>query len=684
MQIKPNDILVRRQENEVPAVWLSEQFLLMNLEGLSKAYLDRKARPVYKSTVQPCHKNKSFLPDTRKSWRWGKAFGQFYYAYDNIPEKQPTNYLGQLPSRLKLIEMSKQLQATEVTPLETFFNQYIEQHYHTLLPYYADCTKTQQVNLAKAATLCMAAVLYKEQFGIDTSKSGFFKDISSFISANDFKYLPKNYRNLKSLINGGRFTTSQQAAGEIKLPRAGNSNAAAHCNDDEIQSWLLELRKEGRNYTDSHIIRKVEWMCKVTEKRIPSYRWMQDFLSQHNTRWLTGPERFGEKGRHGQQYRGYIPFQNALHAGDCWQVDGTRVNFIDFQLNGKNVFLYIVAVRDVHSGDILGYSFDISENRWVVHNALKMAVEQTGYLPYQLSMDRFPGHNTEEMTALFDDLKNRGVKVTFMHKATGKASLERWFSTNQQVFMQASNYYYGEGIQSRNKFAHRSKEQLKKMRQEAKKDGWNFDTAVNEACKTIEAYRSTKLSHYSRKFSYVEQSPAELHIASEKPNIIALETHQIVYLFGLRTQRKFTGEGLLNIDIQSYPFSFRCQDPEVVSKYDRVTICYDLEDLTQVHLYEITDRPLKKYLGTAQEVSVQIYGPNPQWGKFNEQQAIIRSLNDERQRQLSMKMAVGSEVTVLLQGEISKGEYETAETAILVNQFNENSGPDSYDIRDQY
>jgi hypothetical protein len=682
MIISPHDIIIRKPANELPQVWLSEQFLLNNLQGLSKTYLDVKARPVYKNSVTACYRKNTWLPDTGKSWRWAKVNGKFYYAYDNLPDKMPNNYLGQLPSRLKLIELSKEAeQQQEQTPVETFVTEFINNNYKSFYPSYGQCTKTQRENLSKAAAALTAAANFTKISGNATHVA---QAVSSLLRREGYSYLPKHPRNFAKVLQEAIKGTPAETI--VKLPRTGNQNASLHCDDEEVKAWITTMCDSGRNYSIAHINRKVEYMCKLCEKPVPSSRWVSDFASSYNIEYITAANKYGAKGRHGNAFRSSITLKNALYAGDCWQVDGTRVNFIDFKLNGNNVFLYIVAVRDVHSGDILGYSFDISENRWVVHNALKMAVETAGYLPYELQMDRFPGHNTEEMKSLFEDLENRGVKLTVAHVATGKAKLERWFSTLQQVFMMGSDFYYGEGVMSRNKFAHRSKEQLLQMKKAANADGWNFDAAVDEACKVVEAYRSTKLSTYSRRYHDVDNTPAGLHEASEKPNVKYVEPQQIVYLFGLRTQRKFMGEGLISIDINKYPFSFRCADPNVVSRHETVTVCYTLDDLSQVHIYAITDTVLKPYLGVAKESSVQMYGPDAEWGKLNEQKAIIKNLQEEKQKVLAMKLAVGSEFNLLLSGAIPKHEYEQNETMVLVNSFKETDTDnlDDFDIRNQY
>lgn len=678
MNKNPN-ILLRKKDAD-HSLWISENYLLELLPSLNANYLWKKARPAFKKSVKARSESDVFLPCTGRSWRFGKENNTFYYDYNFIPDKAPSFYRSQLPTREAIIEKAEREQP-EIEAIETFIKPYLNEHYKAYLHCYGECTPDQQINLAKAASLLQAAKDFILQNDVDTSKRGFYENYASVLRAIGTKYMPHSHISLKRLITRSNQTTDNV----IKLPRSGNGNAASHKSDTELESWLIQMRSIGKNYTNSYIIRKLQLMCALHGKPEPSARCLGAMMESDNVRWLTAPERFGAKGKYANKFNGYTPLKNAVHAGDCWQVDGSRVNLVDFKLNGKKVFLYIVAVRDAHSGDILGYAFDISENRWVVQAALKMAVEETGYLPYELVFDKFPGHNTPEIKSLIADLETRKVKVTFANKATSKPGLERWFSTLQQVFMQESEYYYGEGVQSRNKAAHRSKETLKKIKAAAKKDGWNYDTAVNETCKILEAYRSTQLCVYSRKFKSITLSPSDIHTQSEKPNVINIEPNQITWLFGLRTQKKFEGEGLINIQIQNQFFSYRCADVNVVSRYAKVSVCYDLEDLSQVHMYEISEKALKKYLGVAKEISIQLYGPDAEFGKLQVQQTIIKNMQAERQRQLSMKLAAGDDVALLMQGVEDKHVYEDAETNFLTNVSDDDEEVEGdYDISNQY
>ena len=669
MQLLPHYIIVRR-DRDGKTIWLHQDYL-MSLLGIDEEYL-RTRRSAYRSTVSRSHLTRDTLPNTGKSWRWATINDAFYYAYANIPDRAPVHYRSQLPSHAELIALAGQTERAAVAgELEPHFKQALADDYKAYLHCYGDCTKTQQANLAKAAAVLECAITWVRARNINLKKYEFINDFTSLLARYDVSYIPHNVRGFKRLLEQ-TVANGKPIAEAIKLPRAGNQFAAKY-SDEEVRSWVLQLRgMSGVNFTNAHIIRKIKDACTLTCKPCPSDRWIGGIMQEHNTEYLTAQERWGSKGRYSAIYRGYVPLQNALFAGDCWQVDGTRVNLIDHKgEGGARQFLYIIAVRDVHSGDLLGWHFDLKEDRWAVFNALKMAIKETGYLPYEIAFDRFPGHNTPEMTDWLDAVRQLGTKVTFVHEAQGKASLERWFGTLQSVFMQDSAYYYGEGIKSRRKYAHRSEEAIKHMRKMARAEGFSFDDAVAEATGIIEAYRHTALAKYSRKHKTVELSPAQLYANSERPNVRALEEQELWWLCGLRIELPFHGAGLIKKEIQSVPFYYRTTDYSVISQHRRVIVCYDLDDLSQVMLYATGDGPLRQFLGRAhEEVPAQPYGPDAEWGAIGKRKALIKEFEGYREQELEYRQAVGSDIVAALSPAIvRKVDAERAETAVLIERW---------------
>ena len=197
------------------------------------------------------------------------------------------------------------------------------------LPAYSAHTPEQQYHLARAASLMQAAITYITTFAVNTSKYPFFNTLSQFIAKHQLRYLPENPRRLREkILTIIASLPNCQIVELIKLPRQGNEFAKRY-DDSEIRAWILQLRIQGANYTNTFIINKIQQMCTLTTKPCPSPRWIGSIMEEHNTRYLTAAGRFGASGSFAKIYQGYQPFANALHAGDCWQIDGTRFNIVE-------------------------------------------------------------------------------------------------------------------------------------------------------------------------------------------------------------------------------------------------------------------------------------------------------------------------------------------------------------------
>ncbi len=665
-------ILIRNK-----ALWLHHSYIVAECK-VSEEYM-KVSRSRYKASVSPSFHTRDMMPDTGKAWRWATINDQLYYAYDNIPDKAPAKYRSTLPSKAELTaNVGAGLAPAPYgnNDFETHFKAFLNNNYTSYLHCYGNCSKTQQTNLARAASLLQGAVEYINTNGINMKKSQFFEELARFVAKHEVKYFPENPRVIKRKLApfftqtasvsdsehvGSPFALQGERQGiegntvsiatTIQLPRANNQNAKGDFNDEEVRTWVLQLREMGQNYTNSFIIRKIQDVCTLTTKPTPSDRWIGKIMEERNTQYLTAVQRFGEKGRLAKVISSYQPFQNALFAGDCWQIDGTRVNLVPhkhtFTSKDKDgntttktapAFVDIITVRDVHSGDILGWHYTLNEDRWSVISAIQMACKETGYLPYEMIFDKFPGHNTPEGEEFIAMLRNMGTIVTLSSDPKVKAGLERWYSTLQTVFMQDSQYYYGQGIKSRRTYAHRSESYIKRMKQIAWKEGFDWEAACAAATAIVEAYKNTQYCKYSRKHSRVQQTPVELHQISDKPNVRTLDAEDINYLFGYRKNIAIDGKGLIVTEIQKQTYYFRCPDTEVFGKHGKVLMIYDLEDLSHVSLYSITDGPIKQYLGKAAEViPAQRYGPDADWGIIATRKAELKQLDDFREQEFEYK-----------------------------------------------
>jgi len=321
-----------------------------------------------------------------------------------------------------------------------------------------------------------------------------------------------------------------------------------------------------------------------------------------------------------------------------------------------------------------------------------MAVRNAGYLPYEFRYDKFPGHDTAEWLFVETSLRRMGVEMTQTTKAEGKAHIERWWGTLQTVFMSESDLYYGEGIKSSRKYAHRSKEYVVKMRSWASKNGFDFDTACRETNKILEAWSSTPYSDWSTKFKKIDKSPLELHNECSRPYTIDIAHPRFCYLFGIRRDISIRNYMILT-QIDNATYYYGIDDCEVVEKYTGVkTInCFDPESFDKVHMFMG-----ENYLGTFDRVTqAQQYGPNKDMRAVGRMKAISEKMKSHRTNKIAQlecssdtyyeeePVLVTSETGILLGHKVAKRDYEAAESKFLQDDWGDDEDL-KINIRNKY
>jgi hypothetical protein len=253
----------------------------------------------------------------------------------------------------------------------------------------------------------------------------------------------------------------------------------------------------------------------------------------------------------------------------------------------------------------------------------------------------------------------------------------------QHLALQESPFYYGEGITSNRLTAHRSLEYMAEARKTAKESGWDFDKAINESTSRINKWLATPYSLWSRKYKHIELSPVQLHEQSEKPNVIQCNEAQHAFLFGLKKTLQVRNNGLIRTTINHVDFIYQIEDFEVIKHYGQVICCYDVEDLTKVHLYAPGKTPMKAYLGVAKEfVPVQLYGTNPEYARLTKVRAMYNEFERLKQQEMEVKKVAnggfeyGAEYTVAQPMTVSKSIQEHAETEITNQHFGFDEGED--------
>lgn len=652
-------------------IWLSQEYILEHC-GISYDYL-RVAKTRAKK-------------DTGKSWQHAELMNRCYFNYSALPRSASS----QLSPLTNLLSHATELH-DDITSIVTA----------ATINRYKLFISNMTIEVAKSAAVIHEASIYCKQNGISFSKSAFFERLAREIDVQGLKYLPKSWRNLRDKVRD--YADGTSIAKLVSPKNEGNQNRAMFANNELIKAWIVELADSQKNYSYAFIWRKIRTICdQYSISTVPSQRWVSDFISKPETQFII-QERFGANSRFNHKYRSYTPTQSALFAGDCWDIDGTRVNIIDHRgtyidRSGKKVtgqkFLYIIAVRDVMSGHVLGWEYCYEESAQSVINALEMAVSNTGYLPYEIRYDRFPGHNTQEWAWVETGLQRAEVKMTQTVKAEGKAAIERWWGTLQSVFMMESDYYYGEGVKSTRRSAHRSKEYVSAMRQQAMRAGFSFDDAVRETDKILNSYINTPYSAYSSKYKKIEQSPVQLHDESDKPNTVEVEEAHFCYLFGLRKKVSIRNNMIMT-QIENATYYYGIDDVEMIEKYTSVQLlnCFDYEALDRVHLFDGDD-----YLGTFYEITpAQQFGPNKDMRAAGKMKAINEKVKNHRAAKMNEtaqtlqkisldepdEQTVSPELGVLQSGRMRKPDYEAAETAYLHEQWNDEDDIE-INVRKQY
>jgi len=587
--------IARRERNGSTTVWVREDLLLSVCEGLSETELRKHCRYEYTQTVPKERRSQDMMPDTGAQWRYWKLGKTWYYAHNRVGKKYRPEVedegawwveRGEAMEATKLREgLTELMQAAMTTEWERYLKHYVG---------YAQAT-----GLAKAAAMVAAVSewIEGEMSGAKVLPLATWMTASEQVNVYHLAYVPTNYRRLQEKVT--RVLAGELPHEVVKLPREGNKNRKPYEADDEIMAWVVAMRQRPENWPNVYIARKLRVLCAQTLKPVPSVRWFEERMTADYVKYLTDRQRGGIVAKRAKGHG--MPMQTAVWAGDRWEMDGTRRNYLPWRMKDsegkkREQYLYIVALRDVHSGDVPGWCYGVTEDRWMYAETLRMAVRECGYLPAELVIDRFPGHNSPEWQALELKLKYYGVKVTYAETGDKKARVERWFGTLQTVFDNESGYYYGEGIKSRRHYAHRAEKYLKEAKAKAWKDGWNMERAIEESDKALEAYRQTSLSVYSRKHSGVDKSPAALHQESDKPAAIECDWQRQMELFGYEKPVTLDGYGTIRTEIQKVEYFYVTEEYAVISQYREVTLVYDIDDLNTALLYTRHDDPMQREL----------------------------------------------------------------------------------------
>lgn len=563
--------------------------------------------------------------------------------------------------------------------------------YQGFLRYYTNVTVGDERRTAKArkylarAASCMSAIhIYYSQQNLSISNRKPIIEVSQYLLDEKEALWPKPFGYMKCSVRHIQEALKSLADGAsidevINQPRLGNENTLGESHS-YIKGAVARILTSGKNTTVADIVRKVQYLCVREELAKPSESTIYKYVGELKA--ITNLQRFGESSKASTSSRFSIPTARAMYAGDCWEMDGTRVQLQPYRKAPSPVeraggevlsYLYIVAVRDVYSGAFLGWSFGLSESGLMYREALKMAVSLSGYLPYELRHDKFPGHNSDEMERLFESLSNRGVKLTKTSVAAGKVHIERGFGTLQSVFEMDRREWVGQGIRSSRNYARPTAEYLAKTHKQLKAEGFTWEESWRAENEVVMTYNATPLSVYSKKYRNIEHSPLQIHDNdTERPNIIRIENYDIADLFWA-TRKIQIRNFAINIEVNRQAYTYMLNDEtkyyDIVRNHTSVLVKFDASDMSEVMLF---DALYNTYLNSVKAFdNIQLYGPDAEYDRLAAEKAKNKALKARLNSELQeVQSGCDDDVLGITIGHLlPKANQELAENSAYANYW---------------
>lgn len=447
MQLQQGDIVIRNTQREGETLWLSQR-LVCDVCGVSDSYT-WKVRSNYKNSVQNCYKDINVLPNTGKGWRWAKMNGNFYYSYDNIPDRKPTYYRSKFGTKESLkaqlneiLTLNKaQYNAIIKTNILEAVKQRIDNKdiryymYHSAVLFssyrakelaearawcdfvydYANGENYKKLGVHTKQnfyTLCTEVLAERKLEGLKVNNAHYLRNkidkypIGSILEARDFlvseKYENDNARKV------GRFPIVDEETGEVfRIDIHQALMYSAYMNPFGSSKEALRQLYVGF-YTDA--IQEFGY-------EPVAYRTFCHHLTRFNRRIKAARQRHGVDYWR-KSFLTYVPSKKLQYAHSLFAADGSgTINYKYADSKGKmrTMKLYVMLISDVMSRRIVGWSVapkgQHSEDYEMLEKALKMAIENCEYQTmFEFISDNHSAFTSKEskelLTMVFNKVRN--------------------------------------------------------------------------------------------------------------------------------------------------------------------------------------------------------------------------------------------------------------------------------------
>lgn len=313
---------------------------------------------------------------------------------------------------------------------------------------------------------------------------------------------------------------------------------------------LISLYRHNQKYSMPIIFNKANNF--FIEHEIPtlSLSTIKLFLAQNEIQNRCNPFRYGRKWM-ADNLEHYVNKINIDYPGEQWQIDGSKFQF-EYLTNENTISsLHYFLVRDSFSKKIVGCSIGKTENGQLILDALKNAVENTGYLSKEMVLDNAKPFFSKKLQQFKMETSCMGMywRSSNVGNPKDKGKVERFVNTFQTAICSKEYGFIGEGIKSRRKNFTVSEEHLKRTR--LKKNLKNEDGLTKLFFSLIEEYNQTEINN--------KPSANTLHISKKSAPSIFLSDHQKAKILWDETKATLKSN-LIRIDKNGIQFCYKLDD----------------------------------------------------------------------------------------------------------------------------
>lgn len=414
----PSDILIRKTADG-DTIWVSQR-LVVEYCGVSENLLRETCRKRYKqglpaSWAKVTDKAEFLLGDSGKAWRWGRKGGQYYYDYDRVPNRTPSNYRDMLPSKDELVEhidqqnlrasreRGTQARNTLIEAVAAFENGEDVLWIQTQSGYQIDIATARDYGKALAwCRLIRQAVAARqfEMYGVATV-SALYELCAETLSAlriknlriatasslrNKIASMPGDIYDQRQWVISGKYgNDNRQIVGKINL--IDYETGVIHPFD--IHQAIMYASYMNIDNPQKESLKDLyetiyEPLISDFSLEAVEYRTFCHHLTRFSTRLKTGKARDGED-NYKKNLLTYIPSEKLQYAHSLFCGDGSGLFAYRYMYTGKNkhqelryMNLYAMLISDVASGYIAGWAVapqgEHCETTDMVRRAVQMAV----------------------------------------------------------------------------------------------------------------------------------------------------------------------------------------------------------------------------------------------------------------------------------------------------------------------